>query len=233
MYSLFYKISVTLILLLPLAIIEAAPLQIGIRDTINKTLDPNALLIVQEAAVRIGEEIIFREYPTKRSLKLANEGILDGEIFRHSIIELLYPSLVRVNEPIGEFEYWVWVKKDTDCMDNIDSLKQLKPVGIRGVKFYETLVYPTSQVGYEEVNYLEQVLKMLALGRADYTVHSRIYMHRHISNNNFEIKTCFDKPLFSLPFYLYLHESKRSLVEGLAKALKEVKYEQNFTTPFH
>lgn len=233
MYSLRYKLLVTLLLLLPLSSIQATPLQIGIRDTIQQTVDPNALLIVQEAAERIGEEINFQYYPTKRSLKLANEGVIDGEIFRHSIIEPLYPSLVRVNEAIGEFEYWVWVAEDTSCMENLDSLKQLKPVGIKGLKFYETLVYPNSEVGYEEVNHIEQVLKMLEIGRADYTVHSRVFMDKYRNNNELSLKTCLDKPLFSLPFYLYLHESKGYLVKELEDSLKEVKQEQNFINAFY
>jgi len=211
------------LLFMPLFLAKAESLNFGVRDMSQKSLHEEALTLVQKASQWIGSEVNFQYYPSKRSLKLASMGVLDGEMLRHTEIESFYPTLIRVDEPIDKFDYWVWVAEDQECMPDQESLAQLKPIGMQGVKFNARLVYSHSLVGYEEVNHCEQMFNLLARGRADYTVQSKQFMKIVTCASKFKLKTCFDEPLFSVPFYLYLHESKSYLVSDFELAIRAIK----------
>ena len=118
-----------------LSIADAESLNFGVRDMSHKSLHKDAFTLVQQAAEWIGSKVNFIYYPTKRSLKLSSSGLLDGEMLRHPDIEDLYPTLIRVDESIDTFDYWVWVAEDQECMPDQESLAQLKPIGMQGVKF--------------------------------------------------------------------------------------------------
>lgn len=207
-------------LLLPLSL-RSETLTIGLREQAIEPEVEMAIDLVQDAAQSIDLHFQFERLPSKRSLHLAAEGVLDGEFYRHSVIEPLYPSLVRVNVPIGGYQYYVWVYREVPCMNSQAELAQLKPVGHRGAKFYEMQVYPLSKVGYEEVLNISMSLEMLQRGRADYTVHEPNIMQHFAKLEDIQIKRCFNKPLFSMPFYLYLHESNQALIPQLEKAIRE------------
>jgi len=186
------------------------------------TLSRNNMII--DAAKSIGIDVIFSDLPAKRTLKLVEKGQLDAEIGRHKLIEPLFPNLIRVDEPIGYLDYWVWVPEEDKCIDSREQLSQLKPVGLRGVLFYNTNVYPNSEVGYETVNQPEQLITMLMKNRADYTVHSKQTMDLPIYNQVGRLKPCLDEPLFTLNFYLYLAPAKAHLKERFEITIRQKKY---------
>jgi hypothetical protein len=203
--------------------VHSESLVIGIR---NDVYDPGMLKAaerIKQAAQASGNAIQFYPSPAKRSLKLASIGIIDWEFYRHSIIEPLHPSLIRVDVALGKFDYDIWIDAENNCMKDWEALAQLKPVGTRGVVFFDTRVYPLSKVGYEEVNTMIQVMELLKRGRADYTVHNHSVIEEYSKKTGIKLKRCLGESLFSMNFYLYLHESKRHLVTDLEQALREVK----------
>lgn len=202
------------------------PLKLGLRESAVNNVNPRVFNLVHQAADRLSITLNFQPLPRERSIALAANGVLDGEFYRHNVIEPLYPSLIRVDEPVDHNSYWVLVPKSSDCMPNSESLSQLKPIGLRGAKFYQKHVYPLSDVGHEESNEVPQMLKMLELGRADYTVQSKLSANLLIEGDSAKLKTCLGRPLFSLPFYLYLHESNQHLVQELEQAIRAVKDHQ-------
>lgn len=203
--------------------LHSETLVIGIRNDVH---DPGMLKAaewIKEAVQASGHKIQFDYLPAKRSLKLASIGYLDGEFYRHTFVETKFPSLVRVDIPLGKFDYDVWIYAGNNCMEDIDALEQLKPVGIRGVVFFEDFIYPKSDVGYEEVANIGQAMEILQRGRADYTVHNKSVIEFHSKKSSVKLRNCFDTPLFSKYFYLYLHESNRHLVESIEQTLREAK----------
>ncbi|MEZ7198534.1 substrate-binding periplasmic protein [Pseudodesulfovibrio karagichevae] len=56
--------------------------------------------ILSEAYARLGYEIELQGYPAERALLLANDGLVDGEAGRVSVVEKSYPNLIRVPTPI-------------------------------------------------------------------------------------------------------------------------------------
>ena len=204
--------------------LRSETLTIGIR---NDVYDPGMLKAtewVKEAVQASGNKIEFRYLPAKRSLKLASIGHIDGEFYRHTVIESKYPNLERVDVSVGQFDYYVWILAENNCMENWQALAQFKPAGTRGVVFFESMVYPRSKVGYEEVASMNHVMEILHRGRADYTVHDPSIIEFHSEKAGIKLKKCFDEPLFSKHFYLYLHKSKSHLIEAVERALAENKH---------
>jgi hypothetical protein len=177
---------------------------------------------VKQAGASIGFQIAFKSLPSKRSIRLASQGQLDGEFYRHTVIESRFPTLVRVNVAIGHNDYFAWVHENKTCMKDRNALSELKPVGHLGAFFFTEQVYPLSRAGFEEVDDMAKTLIMLERGRADYTVHDEAIIHDFSVQTGIRLKRCLDEPLFSMPFYLYLHESKRELVPVLEQALRAI-----------
>jgi len=201
--------------------VQSESLNIGIRNDVYDPMMLKAAERLKKAAESVGYKIIYHYSPAKRSLKLAEEGYLDGEFYRHPIIEASNPNLVRINVSLGQFDYYVWILEDKTCVKDLQELSYLKPVGTRGVVFFDTQVYPMSKVGNEEVNTMPQVLEILKRGRADYTVHSKLVIDLYANQTGIKLKQCLEEPLFSMKFYLYLHKSKRVVIPYLEKALKD------------
>ena len=226
MYYLQHLLIVILILLFG-APVRSELLIIGMRDDVYDPDMLKASKYVQQAALASGNTIEFSYLPAKRSLRLASSGSLDGEFYRHTIIEPLYPSLMRVDVVLGNFDYYIWVYAENNCMEDWEALTVLKPAGARGVIFFESRVYPISKVGYEQVTRIGTIMELLKRGRADYTVHNPSVIQQYSQQTGIKLKRCFDTPLFSMNFYLYLHESKRHLISDLEQALRDTNIESN------
>lgn len=195
----------------------------------NAVINPNAASLARnklifDAAKMLEIEIVFKDIPARRSLQLVSEGKLQAEISRHAVIETVFPNLIRVDEATGYLDYWVWVADKADCPSTVGALEKLKPIGLRGLIFYEKYIFPKSKVGYEVVNAPKQLVAMLNKQRADYTVQSKQMMSLPEFNNIGTIKPCFDAPLFTLNFYFYLHPSKKHLKHPFEIALRKIKY---------
>ncbi|WP_413701615.1 hypothetical protein ACLKMH_08535 [Psychromonas sp. KJ10-10] len=115
--------------------LHSETLIIGIRNDVH---DPGMLKVaewVKDAVKASGNKIEFRYLPAKRSLKLASVGYIDGEFYRHPVIESKFPNLERVDVSVGQFDYDVWILAENNCMEDWDAFAQFKPVGTRGVVF--------------------------------------------------------------------------------------------------
>jgi polar amino acid transport system substrate-binding protein len=198
-------------------------LQIGSRAQVIPFADPQAYQLMNQAAEKMGIKISYYYFPAGRSIELAARGELDGEIYRHQVVESTYPELIRVDEPIAQLEYWVWVPQQDVCMVDKAALSNYKPIGILSVPFFKKHVYPFSKVGFEQVRCPEQLFGMLALDRADYTVNDYKIMSYQNTQLKNKLKPCLDAPLFKQPVYLYLHNSKRHLVKEFSQVLRELK----------
>lgn len=195
-------------------------IKIGTRDRLLKQLLPDTAARLKNIAKHAGIDIDYVTLPAKRALTMAVRGETDGDFLRHPVIESEHPSLLRVDVPLNMMDYRVWVHEDVSCMENIDALEALKPIGLRGVKFYEKYIYPRARNGFEVVNTISQAFRMLQTGRADYLVNDKMIISYFSQQTGISLKPCLEEPLFSMPMYLYLHESKRDLIPILEKTLR-------------
>ncbi len=218
-----YKYSLLLILIfLPLSQSLAQQkniLNIGIYYGIKDTY-PQLSARLKRAAAGVGITLLFTDkLPAQRSLTMAANGSLDGDIIRQPYAVEGLNTLLQVGVPLARFEHWVWVLKDKECPKSEADLSTLKPVGVLGFKYYD-FVYRQSKVGFEQVNRFGAMAKMLKLERADYTIGQRSAIAHLKKLTDIKLKTCFKRPLISLNGYLYIHEKHKALIPKLEQAFK-------------
>lgn len=191
----------------------------AIKGSINTLISAD---VMTEAYRRIGVEIAVEEYPAKRALFFANEGKVDGELFRIADMEIEYPNLIRVPVVINHLDAMVYTKSANFTLNGWASLKPYK-IGIRrGVKFSER---GTRGMDTVAVNSNKALFEILDAGKVDIIVISR--------TNGLAISNKFKKtdiklleaPIESYPMYHYLHSKNKHLLLRLQTALQAMEKE--------
>ncbi len=127
--------------------------------------------ILTEAYDRIGIEVEARLFPGLRSLSTANQGAIDGELFRGELDSDAFPNLIRVPVPILFGELVVFTK---DVEFEVTGWDCLRPytIGIL-VEMKEGIEEGTRGMRVEAVKDIEQLFMKLAAGRNDIVIPPR------------------------------------------------------------
>ena len=197
---------------------QAEVWRLGTYDGVER-IWPQAAEHLVNAGKAIGVDIELEYHRAEDSLMMAVHGQLDGDFLRQPGAVLRYPSLVRIDVPLVKFDYWIWMPIDKHCPENRQAARQLKPVGVTGQHYFRH-IYALSNVGFEEAPTTDLAARMLAAGRADYLTGPLQGMGRVAGRNGLELKSCLDKPLFSLYGYAYLNAKHRQHVSNLAEVLR-------------
>ena len=177
--------------------------------------------VLAEAFRLIGFELEVVILPTERSLKMAKDGLVDGELMRTRAIEKEYPSLIRVPEPLVDVEFSVFSNTPIDLTNGWSSLAG-KSVGlVIGMKIIEKNVPKDAQVS--GVKSIEQLFGMLNRGRVDYVVMPRGIGQDFLQDNGLSHILISDQALVSVPAFTYLHLKHASLAPRLEEAIRKVK----------
>lgn len=196
--------------------------------TIN---NPETKLFRQASAVltavfeKNGYRFSLKHLPGNRSLKWANQGVLDGDAFR--VYDLnksdSYPNLVRVGEPIITIDQSVWSKSDIK-IDGWASFGDYRIVYIRGAKSIEKKTHLFKSA--LDVGNMRQVFSLLNIGRADLTITSRETGTMFLKKLKMEDSgiRVLSPPLEIIRLYPYLNKTKLGrLAPVLADTLKGMK----------
>ncbi len=175
--------------------------------------------IVAEAGKRIGLTINFKTQPAQRSLITSNEGRTDGELHRIEGLERFYPNLIRVPQAIlidsfVGFAAMPGVKvKD---WTHTDHLKIYYPRGwnIYAEAFGKDHEHHPGLDGHS-------IFHMVESGRIDIAMHTLDKGSYIASKNNLKVYPV-EPPFAIKPMYIYLHKSKKHLIDKLATALHDV-----------
>ncbi|WFS62952.1 transporter substrate-binding domain-containing protein [Pseudodesulfovibrio thermohalotolerans] len=174
---------------------------------------------------RAGLPVEFVSLPTKRSLVLASDGILDGDAGRIPNLEKNYPSLIRVNVPLLELIGTAYVLKKRE-MERFDKslLDEMTVGAVRGVLWAERVMAGRPLV---LVNNYETLFNMLLEGRIDIALGSRSSAEKAFREQagRFDGIRGLSPSAFRTPFYHYLHEKNARIVPRLEKALRELRAE--------
>ncbi len=178
--------------------------------------------VIVEAYNRIGFDVQIEQFPSARSLAMANEGTVDGEVGRIEGIESVYQNLLRVPVAINVVEGVVFTKKDIDCFPNWQALKPYV-IGIkRGDIFIENGTKGMQVIPVANSN---QLFKMLDKERTDVVVLAKLTGLSQLEKRGIKgIKMC-ESAISQVYLYHYLHEDNASLIPTLTKALKEMEAE--------
>jgi len=177
-------------------------------------------LLLPELFARVGVQIELIRLTSERALKMADEGISDGEVPRIGGLTALYPNLLQVPEPIIDYNFVAFMRKPASTDMSWEKMKG-KNVGlIIGWKIYEANVPESALI--TKVTSQPQLLEMLNSARIQIALYERYAGNYQIATNHYELEEA-RPPLAVHPMYLYLHQRNAKLVEPLAEALRQLK----------
>lgn len=177
--------------------------------------------ILEEVYKRANIPVEFVDLPGQRALELSSTGLIDGETIRIFELDTMYPTLVRVPTPYYYPETVVFTKKQDFEVSGWESIINYKIGIVRGMKYYEIQLKDAKNV--EKVNDVEKLMQMLDLERIDVVVETDINGLYQASLIGFDDIKILEEPLFILPLYHYLHESKKDLIPKIDEVIKDMR----------
>lgn len=173
---------------------------------------------------RIGITIYIHRFPGERALHCANEGKVDGELFRkkEGILEA-FPNLIKVPVRIHIGDFVVFARDDTFSLDGWGSLRSNSVGYKRGVKAVEMNLAVGTRA--EPMASMEQAFKKLSLGRTDVVIDVRPDGLATIKKFGLKEIGVLEPPLLRVESFHYLHVKNKDLVAPLTKALKQMEGE--------
>ena len=217
-------LTVILVLGMLLATVGIVHAQVMVFSTVEGSIRPIAEEVMIEAYKRMGMTIEVRTLPPERAIQEANNGEVDGDLYRKRDIDKAYPNLIVVPVPIVSIDEMVFTKADKKF--SVDGWESLLPytVGHRlGIKVIEgNLVEGTKS---EAVRTLEQLFKKLEDGRNDVVIETRLSGLATINKLGLKDIVMLEPPLMSLPLFHCLHVKNKDLVEPLTAVLQQMEEE--------
>jgi polar amino acid transport system substrate-binding protein len=208
---------------------EKKTLKLGTTNAADTPLYQKALRVLTPALYTLGYHLKVITLPGKRSLVWANNGYLDGVLFRVSSLDLSeLKQLEQVKEPLFEIDQTVFSKKVID-VDGWHSMKNYTVTYERGTK-----VLDSHQDDFKAVilvSDFHQALELVYIGRADLTITSLATGKKYIEKAlpHLQIIKPQSPILNTIILHVYLNKNKHSgLASKLAKQLKKMKVDGSF-----
>lgn len=179
--------------------------------------------VMTEAYRRIGMTLEVRPFPGDRALQSANDGLVDGELYRGSDVAQTFTNLVRIPVVISTVDFVVFAKDKTLP---VRAWKDLAPYTVgykRGIKAIEANLPKSTKS--EPVAATEQAFKKLDTDRNDAVVAVRLTGLLALNELGMKHITILDPPLLSLQLFHFLHVKNQGLADRLTAALQQMEKE--------
>lgn len=181
--------------------------------------------VLKEAYRRIDCTIEIKRYPEERALFLANNGTVDGDLFRlRKGVEKKYPNLLKVPVSVQTADIVVFTK---DISFKVDGWESLRPYricfdrafcGIKG--------FLTEGTHTDTVKSLEQAFRILDAGRTDLVLNGRGPAWELVEQMGLEGIRVLEPSVAHLPSYHYLHIKNKALLAPLTESLRQMEKEK-------
>lgn len=176
-----------------------------------------AELVMAEAYRRIGRQLVVHPLPGERTLMMANEGRMDGELYRKAGMERDYPNLLIVPVPLLTYEIVVFTRGTSFVVNGWESLRPFTIGYVRGIKIVKE---NTAGMRTEPVPAMDMAFRKLTMGRTDIVVGNRLAGLAAAAALRIDDVQVLSPALASFPVYHYVHRKHAALVPGLAAALQ-------------
>jgi polar amino acid transport system substrate-binding protein len=176
-----------------------------------------AELVMTEAYRRVGRQLVVHPLPGERTLMMANEGRMDGELYRKVGMEREYPNLMIVPVPLLTYEIVVFTRGTEFVVNGWESLRPFTIGYVRGIKIVKE---NTAGMKTEAVPAMEMAFRKLTMGRTDIVVGNRLAGLAAAAALHIDDVQVLSPALASFPVYHYVHKSHAALVPGLVSALQ-------------
>ncbi len=175
--------------------------------------------VVTEAYRRMGMAVVVEKLPGERSLRSANSGDTDGELYRKLGMDRDYPNLVIVPVPLLTYEIVIFTL-GTDFV--VHGWESLRPFTIGFVKSIKIVEQNTQGMHVEVAATLRQAFLKMTLGRSDVVVANRASGVAAIKELNLQDVKMLSPPLATFPVFHYLNKRHADLVPKLTGILQQM-----------
>ncbi len=179
-----------------------------------------AELVLREAYNRLGYQLEVHRLPGERTLIYANEGRMDGELYRKLGMDRTYGNLMIVPVPLLTYEIVVFTHGTSFILHGWDSLKPYTIGHVRGIKIVQE---NTIGMKTEAVPTMTQAFQKMMVGRTDVVVGNRLSGMAVIKQLKLDEVVTLAPPLAAFPVYHYLHKKHEALVPQLAAVLRQMR----------
>lgn len=184
--------------------------------------DPAAViaeLVLREAYRRLGRSLVVHQLPGERSLVYANEGRMDGELYRKLGLDRDYSNLIIVPVTLLTFELVIFTRGTSFVVNGWESLRPYTMGFVRGNKIAQE---NTRGMKVEQVSTMQQAFEKLMVGRTDLVLGNRASGMAVVRSQKLDGVTVLEPPLASFPVYHYLNKKHAALVPELTRVLKQM-----------
>jgi polar amino acid transport system substrate-binding protein len=192
-----------------------------------------AIRVLTLAYAELGYQLEAVSLPAARSLHMANEGLVDGELFRGNSIEVDFKQLIRIPVVIDKGEIVAIVDRNRDDI-YLDSWLSLAPYRVGAQLGIKTIQVHTEGYNVEYVAEAEQLLLQILHGRTDVAVGPQsVFLqalnHLILTGVNDKLPLAdikfIEPPIETDDLFHYLHESNMDLAVGITRVLTRLEQE--------
>lgn len=180
--------------------------------------------IMQEAYRRLDIRLVLHQLPGERTLMYANDGKMDGELYRKLGMEQEYPNLIIVPVPLLTYEIVIFSHGTKFSVNGWDSLRPYTLGFVRGIKIVQE---NTRGMRVEPVPTMQLALEKMMMGRTDLVLGNRASGMAIIRALNLEGVTVLEPALAAFPVYHYLNKKHEALVPELTRVLRQMQSDKS------
>lgn len=190
-------------------------------------------LILRKAYQEIGVELKIIQVPLARSLVLANNGVLDGDISRISEIERNYDNLIKIPVPINHIDIRMFTYNRKILVNPKEKSSFYRVGCVRGIFLVEQMITKQKTHCHTVTNY-DQAINMLNKNRIDVLI-LPLAIGDYFKDIDPQFSTShYGDSLSNEPLFHYLHKKHHALVPKLTSILKRMKidiYKKSYISP--
>jgi len=165
----------------------------------------------------LGYQVSFPRSPSNNTLKETNEGLYDAELIRTTLIEAMYPNLIRVPVELDQINIVLFCLASLPCDINVLN-NASNIIGMTDDLVALNQFMKTKKAQIYQVDNNQSLSKMLNKGRIQYILtlsNSQNINTAELSHTQYKMLT-----LKTLKSYHYIHKKYKALIPRLTKALK-------------
>ncbi len=183
--------------------------------------------VMTEAYHRLGMKVVVHKIPGERSLRSANNGDMDGELYRKLGMERDYPNLVIVPVALLTYEIVIFTQGTSFIVNGWDSLR---PYTVGHVKSIKIVEQNTQGMRVEVAATLRQAFLKMTLGRSDVVVANRTSGLAVLKELNLSDVKILSPALATFPVFHYLNNKHAALVPKLTTVLQQMQKDKTIET---
>jgi len=176
--------------------------------------------VLKAAYAKLGVVPRFEEYPLLRSLILADNGALDGDLIRIAEASERYTNLIRVEVPINFLDITSYSRAPCPSFSGWPDLRGKRVAYIRGVLAVERRLQGMTPVPVESMNELFRVLER---GMVDVAVGTGLETDREMLRHQDKALCKVDGALERVPVYHHLNKRHAQLAARLTEQLRAMR----------